>query len=80
MTNELSYNQAAIVKALLPDHKIQDIASLFGVNQRAVSQIKSGYCYPTVKPNYDHGLRATEITTPKINVIEELRHLKAKSL
>ena len=76
MTNELSLQQAAVVKALVGRYKNHDIAALYGVNPRAVSHIKNGVCYPTVKPNYEHGFQPSEITTPKIRLIEENRRLK----
>lgn len=77
MTNELSTHQAAVVKALLAQScKIQDIAALFGVNQRAISQIKAEECYRWVQPNFDHGIATSEITTPKIQLIKEFRQLK----
>jgi hypothetical protein len=79
MTNELTRSEAAIVKALLkdkPKHKQQDIASLFAVNSRAISQIANGECYQSVVPNFDHGLSPAEITMPKINMINALRSLR----
>lgn len=73
-TNELSYPQAAVVKALLTEgYKNQDIAALYGVNPRAVSQVKNGDCYYSVAPNFQHGITPSEITTPKIKLIQELR-------
>lgn len=78
MTNELSTQQAAVVKALLAQHfKNHDIAALYGVNPRAVSHIKNGICYGWVQPNFDHGIARSEIITPKVKMIEELRHLKS---
>lgn len=77
MTNELSVQEAQIVKALLiKGHKAQDIAALYGVNSRAISQVKHGECYRTVEPNFDHGLTDKEITTPKIDLVFRLRNLK----
>jgi hypothetical protein len=77
MTNELSVQEAAVVKALLAGgYKSQDIAAFYGVNQRAVSQIKNGDCYPGISPNFDHGFNPAEITTPKVKFVIELRRRK----
>ena len=80
MTNELSAQEAATVKAMLAQgHKNQDIAAVYGVNPRAVSQVKNGDCYSTIKPNFEHGITPLEIRTPKIEMISELRQLRKKS-
>lgn len=77
MTNELTVHEAAVVKALLArGHKNQDIAALYGVNPRAVSQIKNGECYSGIHANFSHGFNHAEITAPKVRLINELRRLK----
>ena len=77
MTNELSNQEAAFVKAMLIEgYKNQDIAALYGVNPRAVSQVKNKECYPLAKPNFDHGFSRGEITTSKAKLINELRRLR----
>ncbi|MCF6197496.1 MAG: hypothetical protein L3J50_12440 [Emcibacter sp.] len=79
MANELGYVNAGIVKALLDEGwKGQDVAILFGVNSRAVSQVKSGEEYSNVKPDYNHGIPAEIFKIPKIAILNILGKEKVK--
>lgn len=81
MANELGLVNAGIAKALLYEGwNGQQIALLFGVNSRAVSQVKSGEEYSTVKPNYDHGIPSEIFEISKMDIFNILGKEKIKQI
>ena len=78
MRNELDEQQAAVTKALIKEgHKQQDVAALFAVNQRAISQIVNGEVHRGVAPNHNHDIDPELVKTPKLELITWLEELTA---
>lgn len=56
-SDELTADDAAVVKGMIArGDRNQDIAAFFGVNQRAVSYIRSGKNFASIKPHPPVGL------------------------